>query len=100
MITLESTVDEVDTDTLQTKLKARNSLHVSAYRYINFNKSKKFIISYSLYLFNQTVKPLKINIKVKNKIKKKTLPNPSKIKQKILEEKTKVSHLISLVTVF
>lgn len=29
MITLESTVDEVDVDTLQTKIKARNSLHVS-----------------------------------------------------------------------
>lgn len=33
MITLESTVDEVDTNTLETKLKARNSLHVSAYKY-------------------------------------------------------------------
>lgn len=39
----------------------------------------------------QTVKPLKINIKVRNKIKKKTLANPSKIKEKILEEKTKVN---------
>jgi len=39
----------------------------------------------------QTIKPLKINIKVRNKIKKKTLANPSKIKEKILEEKTKVN---------
>lgn len=44
-----------------------------------------------MFAFVQTVKPKKINIKVRNKIKKKTLPNPSKIKQKILEEKTKVS---------
>lgn len=29
MITLESTVDEVDVNTLQTKLNARNSLQVS-----------------------------------------------------------------------
>lgn len=63
MITLESNVDEVDIDAFKTKLTARNSL--------------------------QTVKPLKINIKVRNKIKKKTLANPSKIKEKILEEKTK-----------
>jgi len=43
---------------------------------------------------------LKINIKVRNKIKKKTLPNPSKIKQKILEEKTKVNQMIYLLIMF
>lgn len=32
MITLESTVDEVDVESLQTKLKARNSLQVNLIR--------------------------------------------------------------------
>jgi len=39
MITLESTVDEVDIDTFQTKLTARNSLQVSE---TNSDKSKSY----------------------------------------------------------
>lgn len=43
MITLESTVDEVDVDTLQTKITARNSLQVSV---------TVLIISYNLLHIN------------------------------------------------
>jgi len=49
MITLESTVDEVDVDTLQTKVNARNSFQVS----ILYNQ--KFVINHNynryIYLF-------------------------------------------------
>lgn len=41
MITLESTVDEVDVNTLQTKLNARNSLQASVV-YLYINKFKCF----------------------------------------------------------
>ncbi|XP_050428715.1 WD repeat-containing protein 46 [Adelges cooleyi] len=63
MIVLESNVDEVDVDTLKTRLEQKKSLNIG--------------------------KPSRINIKVKNKLKRKTQANPSKVKEKIFEEKTK-----------
>ncbi|XP_050534922.1 WD repeat-containing protein 46 [Daktulosphaira vitifoliae] len=63
MIALESTVDEIDVNTLKNRLEQKNSQ--------NFGK------------------PTRINIKVKSKLKRKTQANPSKVKQKIYEEKTK-----------
>lgn len=54
MITLESTVDEVDTDTLQTKLNARNSLQVSEYIY-NLKYKTDYIYLYGFYLDCKTI---------------------------------------------